>query len=70
VTTDSRNSSDRNRDEKQNAMIPRTQKLLGQSFKIISFDELAEGNTEIWIELDQQYYRLSRTRSGKLVLTK
>ena len=51
-------------------MNDHTRKMIAHSLKIISFEDLAEGNTEIWIELDHQYYRLRRTRSEKLVLTK
>jgi hemin uptake protein HemP len=38
--------------------------------KIIAFHELTDGKNVVLIELDNQYYQLSRTRSGKLVLTK
>lgn len=38
--------------------------------KIISFESLARCGDEIWIECNGQMYRLRKTRSGKLILTK
>ncbi|MGB7346580.1 MAG: hemin uptake protein HemP [Pirellulaceae bacterium] len=38
--------------------------------KIIKFNDLARCGDEVWIEFDQQIYRLRRTRQGKLILTK
>ena len=36
----------------------------------VSFNELSAGEAEIFIEYSNQLYRLSRTRSCKLILTK
>lgn len=38
--------------------------------KIVSFESLAEGHRFIVIEFKGQQYRLSLTKSGRLVLTK
>ena len=38
--------------------------------KIIAFDSLSRCGDEVWIELEGQMYRLSKTRQGKLILTK
>ena len=38
--------------------------------KIISFETLVRCGNEIWIECNSQIYRLRKTRSGKLILTK
>lgn len=37
---------------------------------IVPFETIALGREEVWIELDEQIYRLRRTRQGKLILTK
>lgn len=70
VTSDRRIRSKDNQEEGNPPRNEPTQEVMSLSLKIVSFDELAEGKTEIWIELDQQHYRLRRTRSDKLVLTK
>jgi hemin uptake protein HemP len=44
--------------------------LKNQLPKIISFDTLARCGDEIWIENNNQIYRLRRTKQGKLILTK
>ncbi len=38
--------------------------------KIIRFSELAVCGEEVWIDNNGELYRLRRTRSGKLILTK
>ena len=42
----------------------------GSLLNPVSFDCIAEGLSEIFIEHSNQLYRLSRTRLGKLILTK
>ena len=42
----------------------------GSLLNPVSFEEIAAGATEIFIEYSGQLYRLSRTRLGKLILTK
>lgn len=42
----------------------------GTIFNPVSFEEVSFGSTEVFIEFQDQLYRLSRTRSGKLILTK
>ncbi|MEO1617075.1 MAG: hemin uptake protein HemP [Planctomycetota bacterium] len=38
--------------------------------KIVRFEDLARCGDEIWIEHNNNLYRLRRTRQGKLILTK
>lgn len=38
--------------------------------KIVRFGDLARCGDEVWIEHENQLYRLRRTRQGKLILTK
>ncbi|MEM6690392.1 MAG: hemin uptake protein HemP [Planctomycetota bacterium] len=38
--------------------------------KIIPFEQLARCGDEVWIGYEGQLYRLRRTKSGKLILTK
>jgi len=42
----------------------------GTMLNPMSFLEVAGGFPEVFIEFHDQLYRLSRTRSGKLILTK
>lgn len=42
----------------------------GDMLNPVSFSELSCGTTDVFIEFHDQLYRLSRTRSGKLILTK
>ena len=42
----------------------------GSMLNPVSFAEISLGSAEIFIEFSDQLYRLSRTRLGKLILTK
>ena len=42
----------------------------GSMLNPVAFDELTCGQSEIFVEFSEQLYRLSRTRLGKLILTK
>jgi hemin uptake protein HemP len=42
----------------------------GTMLNPLSFDELAGGSDEVWIEGGGQLYRLRQTKQNKLILTK
>ncbi|MCU0712859.1 MAG: hemin uptake protein HemP [Pirellula sp.] len=42
----------------------------GSMLNPLSFDELANGSEEVWIEGGGQLYRLRQTKQNKLILTK
>ena len=42
----------------------------GSMLNPVTFDELSNGSKEVFVEYSGQLYRLSRTRLGKLILTK
>lgn len=42
----------------------------GTMLNPLSFDELASGSDEVWIEGGGQLYRLRQTKQNKLILTK
>lgn len=42
----------------------------GPSKPSVAFDQLAQGQSEVLIEYQGQFYRLRSTRNGKLVLNK
>ena len=70
MTTDKDAGSSRNDEPKHNVSPQGRSPEVPPHGSVISFDELAEGKDVVLIELAGQYYRLSRTRLGRLVLTK
>lgn len=65
--TDPEASSPRSDSDLKNAKVAESDISLP---KIVRFGDLARCGDEVWIEHDNQLYRLRRTRQGKLILTK
>lgn len=66
-TTDPAASTPMSKADVKNAEIDGSEIALP---KIVRFGDLARCGDEVWIEHENQLYRLRRTRQGKLILTK
>ena len=49
--------------------VPAGPEMIGNA-KVLNFKDLAGGEKMVYIRMSDQYYRLTLTRGGRLVLTK